>query len=67
MSLKLILLLFGAVLVIEGIPYFIAPEKVKFFLVKISEIDNKKLRIIGSLMIIIGLIIIYIVKNIIRG
>jgi len=67
LSIKLILLLVGAVLVIEGIPYFVAPEKVKILLSKISETENKTLRIIGSIMIISGLFIVYFLKSGIRG
>jgi uncharacterized protein YjeT (DUF2065 family) len=67
LSLKLILLLLGAILVIEGLPYFVAPERVKLFLNKISEMENKTLRIIGSLMIVTGLLIVYFLKESIRG
>ena len=49
----------GVVLVIEGLPYFAFPEKIKIFLSKLQDIPDTTLRILGLLSMITGLILVY--------
>ncbi len=63
MKLELIVLLIGAVLIIEGLPYFLFPDKIKLYLKKLFEMDEKSLRIIGSSMIIIGFLLVFLFKD----
>lgn len=53
----------GMVFIIEGLPYFAFPDKVKIYLVKIQEIPDSKLRIFGFFIIVIGLILIYLGRS----
>jgi uncharacterized protein YjeT (DUF2065 family) len=53
----------GLVLILEGIPYFISPLRMKEFMRQIQEIDDGTLRKIGLLAMIIGLLIIYLVRK----
>lgn len=49
----------GMVFIIEGLPYFAFPEKLKIYLEKISTIPESTLRLLGICAIITGLILIY--------
>ncbi len=49
----------GMVFIIEGLPYFLFPEKLKFYMLKIMELSPGTLRFLGLLAIIAGLIFIY--------
>jgi uncharacterized protein YjeT (DUF2065 family) len=49
----------GMVFIIEGLPYFAFPEKVKSYIMKLQEMPNSVLRILGLSAIITGLILIY--------
>jgi uncharacterized protein YjeT (DUF2065 family) len=53
----------GLVLILEGIPYFISPPRMKEFMSQIQEMDDGTLRKIGLLAMIIGLLIIYLVRK----
>jgi len=47
------------VLIVEGIPYFAFPDKIKSYLRKLTDMPDTTLRIIGSIAVIIGLILVY--------
>jgi len=49
----------GMVFIIEGLPYFAFPEKVKSYIMKLQEMPDSVLRVLGLSAIITGLIIIY--------
>jgi len=53
----------GLVLIIEGIPYFAFPEKMKALLEKLPQIPNSSLRAFGIIAIIIGLVLIYVSRE----
>ena len=59
---KFLLCLLGLVFVVEGIPYFAFPDKMKIWLKKIQEIPDSHLRVIGFVAMCIGLIITYLFK-----
>jgi uncharacterized protein YjeT (DUF2065 family) len=56
---KFFLCVVGVVLIIEGLPYFAFPEKIKVFLSKLQDIPDSTLRILGLLAMITGLILVY--------
>jgi len=47
------------VLVIEGLPYFAFPSKIKAFLIKLPEIPDNRLRLYGICAITVGLVLVY--------
>ena len=49
----------GMVFIIEGLPYFAFPHKVKSYIMKLQEMPDPTLRILGLSAIIAGLILIY--------
>ena len=49
----------GMVFIIEGLPYFAFPEKVKSYIMKLQEMPDSVLRILGLSAMITGLILIY--------
>jgi hypothetical protein len=49
----------GMVFIIEGIPYFVFPERLKPYLAKISTMPEATLRLIGISAIVFGLILLY--------
>lgn len=49
----------GMVFIIEGLPYFIFPEKLKIYLLKITTLPDSTLRGIGIAAIALGLVLLY--------
>ncbi len=60
---KLFLCIVGLVLIIEGLPYFAFPEKIKSYLMKLLDIPDATLRILGLSAIVSGLILVYFGRN----
>ena len=53
----------GMVMIIEGIPYFLFPEKMKIWVQKVLQMPDAVLRATGLSLMIIGLLLIFIVKR----
>lgn len=49
----------GMVLIVEGLPYLAFPERIKSYLRKLTAIPDTTLRIMGTLAVIIGLLLLY--------
>ena len=49
----------GLIFIIEGLPYFLFPEKLKAYLAKIITIPDSTLRFLGITAMITGLILLY--------
>ena len=60
---KYFLCVLGMVFIIEGLPYFAIPDKIKAFLLRLQEIPDSTLRIFGLLAMITGLIFVYFGTN----
>ena len=60
---KLLILLIGMVLILEGMPYAAAPEAMKEWLFKLSELPPGQLRLLGLVAMGIGLFICVIVQK----
>jgi uncharacterized protein YjeT (DUF2065 family) len=57
---KILIYLIGLVLIVEGIPYFAFPDKMKKWMRLIQETPDYQLRIMGFISMCIGLLIAYI-------
>lgn len=53
----------GMVMIVEGTPYFIFPERVKPWLHKIIETPDATLRRIGLGLMAVGLLLVYIGRH----
>jgi uncharacterized protein len=49
----------GLVLIVEGLPYFAFPDKMKRWISMIQDLPNVHLRIVGFLAMAIGLLLTY--------
>jgi uncharacterized protein YjeT (DUF2065 family) len=49
----------GMVMIIEGVPYFAAPERMKHWMAKIIEIAPGSLRRFGLVIMLAGLLLVY--------
>jgi hypothetical protein len=58
-NLKFFLCVIGMVLVLEGLPYFAFPEKIKSVYLKIQELSDANLRMFGFLAMAFGLLLVY--------
>jgi uncharacterized protein YjeT (DUF2065 family) len=47
------------VMIVEGLPYFIFPEKMKIWMEKIKEMNDVPLRWMGFILMIAGLFLVY--------
>ena len=63
-GLKYFLSVLALVFVVEGIPYFISPSRIKKWFVMVSEMSNTQLRSIGFISISIGMAILYLAMRI---
>ncbi|MBU4413505.1 MAG: DUF2065 domain-containing protein [Proteobacteria bacterium] len=53
----------GVVMIVEGLPYFAFPEKMKFWLQKILEMPDETLRKFGFTIMLMGLFLVYLGKG----
>lgn len=53
----------GMVMIIEGVPYFVFPEKMKSWVRKVLEIPEGSLRRFGFVLMLIGLWLVYMGKK----
>lgn len=63
LDMKLLILLIGLVLVLEGLPYVAAPEAMQDWLKKLSGIGPGQLRFMGLFAMVIGILIIFFVQR----
>ena len=52
----------GMVMVVEGLPYFVAPDKMKSMVKMLLELPDKSIRGFGGFLMIVGILIVYIGK-----
>lgn len=57
----------GLMMIFEGIPYFCAPSQVKKFAQKIPEISNQTLRIVGFILMLLGLTVVYLGRSLFKN
>lgn len=60
---KILILLVGMVLIVEGIPYVASPESMREWLRKISDMKAEHIRMLGLLSMSLGLLICWIVQR----
>ena len=60
---KLLILLVGMVLILEGLPYVAAPEAMREWLKKLSEVPSNQLRSFGLMAMGVGLFICWIAQR----
>lgn len=60
---KLLILLIGLILILEGLPYVAAPEAMQNWLRKLSDIQPGQLRVMGLIAMGIGLVICFVVQK----
>ena len=59
---KFFLCVIGMVMIIEGVPYFLVPDKMKYWVQKVLELPEGTLRRFGMVLMLAGLICIYLGK-----
>ncbi len=50
----------GMVFIVEGVPYFLSPAKMRDFMAQMSDIPDDKLRIMGFLSMLLGMVIVFV-------
>jgi len=53
----------GMVMIVEGLPYFAAPARMKVWIQRMVELPDAPLRLIGLLLMIFGLGLVYIARR----
>jgi len=53
----------GMVMIVEGLPYFAAPSKIKVWVRKLAELPDSSLRLIGFLLMVAGLGLVYLGRS----
>jgi hypothetical protein len=54
----------GMVMIVEGLPYFAWPDKMKSWLKKMMDSPDGDLRKIGAVVMVVGLVLVYLGRNI---
>lgn len=49
----------GMVMIVEGVPYFVFPDKMKLMVQKMIEMPDRVLRRFGLVLMLLGLLIVY--------
>lgn len=62
-AMKILFLLIGVILVLEGLPYAANPEVMQQWLKKLSEVSPQRLRVFGFLAILSGLFLCFLVQK----
>jgi uncharacterized protein YjeT (DUF2065 family) len=57
---KFFLCVIGMVMILEGVPYFAFPEKMKSWIVKVLELPDPTLRKFGLVLMALGLFLVYV-------
>jgi len=60
---KFLLCLIGLLLMVEGLPYFAFPDRMKRWMKMIQELPNHQLRIFGFVSMCVGLLIVYLSRR----
>ena len=60
---KFFLCVIGMVMVVEGLPYFAFPEKMKFVIQKVMDMPDKALQKSGFVLMLLGLCLVYLGKR----
>ena len=60
---KFFLCVLGMVMVVEGLPYFASPTKMKFVIEKILEMPDKALQKFGFVLMLGGIFLVYLGKR----
>jgi uncharacterized protein YjeT (DUF2065 family) len=58
-AMKYFLCVLGMVMIVEGLPYFAAPVKMRVWIKKMAELPDSTLRVAGFLLMIVGLGLVY--------
>ncbi len=53
----------GMVMIIEGIPYFAMPQKMKTWVVKVLEMPDNMLQRFGFVLMLVGLALVFLGKR----
>jgi hypothetical protein len=53
----------GMVLVVEGLPYFAFPEKMKALMNMMHQQDDATLRIVGGTLLVLGLLLVFLARR----
>jgi len=57
-----VLTVLGAILILEGLPYFVFPASLKSWAMAMQDLPERSLRIMGLLSVVAGFIILYAVR-----
>jgi uncharacterized protein len=60
---KFFMCVVGMVMVVEGLPYFAFPEKMKFVIQKVMDMPDKALQKFGFMLMLLGLCLVYLGKR----
>ena len=53
------LCVFGMVMVVEGLPYFAVPSRMKEWVMRLAELPDQTLRVTGFVLMVVGLGLVY--------
>ena len=58
-----LVIIFGVVLIVEGIPWFMSPHGTKRMLVELLQMNDQTLRFVGLGLMLFGLLLVYLARK----
>ncbi|MFP4087730.1 MAG: DUF2065 domain-containing protein [Desulfobacteraceae bacterium] len=59
---KFFFCLLGLVLIVEGLPYFACPDRMKKWVATLQELPSSRLRLMGFVAMAVGLLMVYLFR-----
>ncbi|MBF0421952.1 MAG: DUF2065 domain-containing protein [Magnetococcales bacterium] len=53
----------GLMMILEGMPYFLAPDRMRRWIMKIAELSERSLRQTGLILMLLGLGVVYLMRS----
>lgn len=63
MSVDTLLIVFGVVMIVEGIPWFLSPRGARRVLSELFRHDDRLLRLVGLAFMLTGLFLVYLARR----
>lgn len=62
-NMEFFLCVLGMVMVVEGLPYFGMPDKMKMYMQLVQQQDDNTLRILGGILMLAGVTIVFLARK----
>lgn len=58
-----LLTVIGVLLIFEGVPWFLSPNRIRLTLANLARLPDRLLRLLGLLCMLVGLLLVYLARG----